>query len=387
MASIYIHFPWCLRLCSYCSFNKYVLPSQSRLGSFVECVSQDLLWELAKTQPQHRRIASIYFGGGTPSLADASLVEKVLEICQTHAGLERDAEITLEVNPTGTSEEKLAGFRAAGVNRISMGIQALHDDDLAFFDRDHTVKDALATLGAAQRLFHNISLDFIWGRPSHAQPSRWEKELEQIEELGAQHLSLYQLTVERGTRLFNDVKMAKVQLPSPDTMADLFELTRRRKKYQQYEVSSFHLDGLPHFKSTHNSGYWSGRDYIGVGPGAHSAYHLPDGSRWRAFRILAPAQWQQQVRSQAHGVRKTRRVSPQQFMQELVMVGIRTVQGVDLRLVASAGKGDVAVDQVLDATKLALLKEKGLVIQEGDWIRTTHAGLALADRIGCELLL
>ncbi|RKO82795.1 hypothetical protein BDK51DRAFT_46259 [Blyttiomyces helicus] len=225
-------------------------------------------WTGTRTR-ERLRVHSVYFGGGTPSLARPETVAAVLETIARCADVGEGIEVSLEGNPTSTETAHLQSFRDVGVNRLSLGIQALTDRDLRFLGRDHSVSDALASAQAAMSVFDRVSLDFIWGRPGQSVRD-WEEELTRACTLGASHLSLYQLTVERGTPLFRAVEKAATVMPDSDTLADMFERTSQIASqcgYEQYEVCSFAKNGDARNRSSHNSSYWLGLDYIGKAVG------------------------------------------------------------------------------------------------------------------------
>ncbi|KAI8898286.1 hypothetical protein BC833DRAFT_590505 [Globomyces pollinis-pini] len=291
LISIYVHYPYCTSKCTYCNFNKYTLPANLNYLRLEKAYLTDLTHDLSELDQTKQTINSIYFGGGTPSLAKPTLVENILKLLFIDLNFKPavDLEVTLEANPTRLEAQSLKDFKAAGVNRLSLGIQSLDNDDLKFFGRDHNVNEALQAITLAQSLFENVSLDFIWGRPGHT-TDQWELELSQILSFGANHLSLYQLTVENGTPLAKLASKSSNRnlFPCEDTLVDMFQLTQeltQRGGYGQYEVSSYAKDGLSSNRSKHNQGYWNGNDYIGIGPGAHGRLFKADNIRYRTYRV------------------------------------------------------------------------------------------------------
>ncbi|KAL4240831.1 hypothetical protein ACF0H5_001619 [Mactra antiquata] len=263
-AVLYYHWPYCARRCSYCNFNKYInkFVDHKRM---TECLVKETrtLIQLSGIE----RIKSIFFGGGTPSLALPDTVHKVIEAVKQSTYFDKSSEVTLEANPTHLETSRLKGFYDAGVNRLSIGVQALCDDDLKLLGRDHCVQDSLRCLSEAKHIYDSkISVDLIFGRPGQTL-EKWYQELNQILEMEVNHVSLYQLTVERGTLLHKWVENGEVILPDNDTMADLYTMaveTMDSCGLSRYEVSNFAKQG---FESIHNQAYWQGLQYIGVGPG------------------------------------------------------------------------------------------------------------------------
>ncbi|KAJ3312070.1 radical S-adenosyl methionine domain-containing protein 1 [Boothiomyces sp. JEL0838] len=319
-----------------------------------DCLIKELKHDLG-----NYKITSVYFGGGTPSLAEPSLVSSTLEYIRNHSN-SSDMEITMEANPTGFEISKLKLFKDAGVNRLSLGIQSLDDRMLKLMNRDHSVKDALKAIDLARSHFDNVSLDFIWGRPGQSLKG-WEEELLQVFKFGANHLSLYQLTVERGTALFKQVKNKEIQPPSDDDLADMFELTRTLAAdngYVQYEVSSFAKDGIKENQSQHNKNYWEGNDYIGVGPGAHGLLHM-ENKRFRTYR-------------------------------EYILTSLRTAKGANLEVFAAIAENNFesylnleSLDQLSEMGYLDIAYSSGTIQS----IRPTYSGMAVADALVQKLLV
>ncbi|KAI8923851.1 hypothetical protein BC831DRAFT_16599 [Entophlyctis helioformis] len=434
-AAVYLHYPWCLAKCTYCAFNKYTPPSSGLpTDRFEQALVSDLVFSLTRPvealqsgmhaaqlpvgQPldagsrpaalPRPLVHSVYFGGGTPSLGRPEMVSSVLDTIRLHADTAPDMEITLEANPTTLETDKLRAFKAAGINRLSLGVQALDDDDaLRFLGRDHSAADANRAIEAGMSVFDRVSLDFIWGRPRQTVGS-WTRELERIAALGVSHLSLYQLTVERGTPLYKAVKESQTAvLPDDDTMADLFLATQEvtgQHGYYQYEVSSFAKrssvgsDAAVQSdagRGRHNQSYWTGSDYIGVGPGAHGRLTSADRSqRYRAFRILEPAAWTEQCETLGHGSRRITPMTTSQVQEELIVLGLRSRSGIHASGFAQYA-GNRSLHSMLEGKldKLAMLQSHGLldVAYDGDGylvsVRPTQRGLGYADRISLELLV
>jgi oxygen-independent coproporphyrinogen-3 oxidase len=335
---------------------------------------QDLEYDIERAD--NKEFATIFFGGGTPSLAPYSFFEKIV------GRLGSAQEVTLEVNPTQITTEKLKMWKNVGINRLSLGVQALDDEVLKFFGRDHNFNDALRAIDLALSEFVNVSCDFIWGRP-HQSVNDWEKELNHITSLGIPHLSLYQLTLERGTRLFSDWQHKHVELPCEDDLANMYQLCRDltyRRGILQYEVSSYCIPG---FESMHNSSYWSGLDYIGIGPGAHGRFTV-NSHRVRTRRLPSPKLWGASVESLGHGIRKETPMSLNEVAHDLIVFGLRTTQGIQYDVFRSI----TGLDPVsfLDMEKVYELVEGDFLQQDGAFLKPTPKGIALMDRILIDIL-
>ncbi|KAJ3322271.1 radical S-adenosyl methionine domain-containing protein 1 [Boothiomyces sp. JEL0866] len=374
--SIYLHYPYCTSKCTYCNFNKYILPNRNNDRRMTNCLINELKHDLVNYD-----VKSIYFGGGTPSLASPYLVADTLEYVTANS-TNAKMEITMEANPTGFEISKLKSFRDAGVNRLSLGVQSLDDQMLKIMNRDHSVKDALKAIDLARSNFDNVSLDFIWGRPGQTL-KQWESELQQIFAFGANHLSLYQLTVERGTALFKQVKSQEIKMNSEDELADMFELTRQMAQengYLQYEVSSFAKDGLEGNQSQHNKSYWEGHDYIGVGPGAHGLLHIGK-ERFRTYRILEPNQWMKHVEEIGHGIARKVPISTKDSEMEYLLTSLRTTKGAFLDTFSLIGNNVIESVNMMDELIELGYIEVSYGLGRIQNIRTTQKGLAVADRL------
>jgi putative oxygen-independent coproporphyrinogen III oxidase len=291
--ALYVHWPFCVTKCPYCDFNSHVRASIDDTA-WRTALLADLAHEAAKLP--NRRLASIFFGGGTPSLMPPATVAAIIEAATTHWPAEPDIEITLEANPSSVEAARFAGFASAGVNRLSLGLQALDDADLKALGRPHNLAQGLAALDIAQRHFARVSFDLIYDRPGMTTQS-WEAELRRALGFGTDHLSLYQLTIEAGTRFAALHAKGQLTLPDSDVSADLFEMTRAMTAaagIPAYEVSNH---ARPGSESRHNITYWTYGDYAGIGPGAH-------GRRFGTAteRLKKPEAWLTAVSEKGHGM-------------------------------------------------------------------------------------
>jgi oxygen-independent coproporphyrinogen-3 oxidase len=320
---VYVHWPFCLKKCPYCDFNSHVRGA----------VDHDLWRRSLLTELDHyanetagRRVTSIFFGGGTPSLMAPSTAEALIDRIAERFDLADDAEITLEANPTSVEAEKFARFRAAGVNRVSLGVQALDDRALAFLGRQHTAKEALAAVDLARKAFPRISFDLITARPGMT-PESWADELARALEEGPEHISIYQLTIEPGTPFHASWRRGELALPEEETQSAIFEATGetlRRRGLHAYEVSNHAVPGA---ESRHNLTYWRYGDYLGVGPGAHGRLTL-DGAKLASRQHSAPEAWLDGVAAHGHATRARDPLDGEQKRQEMTLMGLRLGEGI-----------------------------------------------------------
>ncbi|XP_023684932.2 radical S-adenosyl methionine domain-containing protein 1, mitochondrial [Paramormyrops kingsleyae] len=386
-ASLYVHWPYCLKRCSYCNFNKYISRdvNHAEMRACLQLETEALL-----RVSQVSRITSVFFGGGTPSLAPPSTIAAILETVARRADLPVDAEVTLEINPTPMGLASLEEFRLAGVNRFSIGVQSLHDEALRVLGRDHNSQDALHTIAEAQRLCPGrVSVDVIFGRPGQTVES-WEAELNELLSACDDHVSLYQLTLERGTRLFKQVEAGQLTMPGDDVTAHMYESARRilgKRGFLQYEVSNFARNGAV---SSHNISYWRAGQYLGVGPGAHGRF-IPhqEGAILREARTqtLEPDVWMKEVRCRGHGTRRRIQLGHLALLEEVLAMGLRLVEGVSHRLWKEFSP-DADLQQVFGrSTEVQDLQKRGLLVLDDRGLRCSWGGLALLDSVLPPLLL
>ncbi|MBV6634173.1 MAG: coproporphyrinogen III oxidase [Alphaproteobacteria bacterium] len=352
---IYVHWPFCAKKCPYCDFNSHVR----------EAVDHDRWRRALITELQHfarltpgQTVTSIFFGGGTPSLMAPQTTAAVIDTIAELWPMAEGAEITLEANPTSVEAGKFEGFGAAGVNRVSLGVQALNDTDLQFLGRQHSAAEALNAVALAKRYFARVSFDLIYARPEQSVGS-WETELTQALEVGCDHLSAYQLTIEPGTQFFTLHNRGVFQIPEDELAGDLFEATQAitsAADMPAYEISNH---AAPGEESRHNLTYWRYGDYVGVGPGAHGRLSLADGSRVGTRTHLAPEAWLEQVEDAGHGAKPFEVVAPIDQVTEALMMGLRLVEGLPILRIEELGGGDI--DQLLDVSEVQRLTQAGLI--------------------------
>ncbi|HKG72903.1 MAG TPA: radical SAM family heme chaperone HemW [Aestuariivirgaceae bacterium] len=350
--SVYVHWPFCKAKCPYCDFNSHVRHAGVDALDFTDALICELVSFAGLAAG--RNVRSVFFGGGTPSLMPPTAVARVLEALARAWHLSTDAEITLEANPTSAEAANFQGYRAAGVNRLSVGVQALDDGDLARLGRQHNVAEALAAFRLAARIFPRVSFDLIYARPGQT-GADWRRELGRA--LGEQqgHMSLYQLTIEPGTPYHELHRRGALALPDEDAAEALFDITQELTSAHglaAYEVSNH---ALPGYECRHNLVYWRYGDYIGIGPGAHGRLRLDDGRRLALSTERHPEAWRARVAAHGHGRVEELALAPWDQGLELLLMGLRLEEGIAL------ANFEQLAGQRLDRSVLAGLMEQGLI--------------------------
>lgn len=367
--ALYVHWPFCVSKCPYCDFNSHVRESVDQ-DAWRKAMLADLAYE-ASVLPG-RTVGSIFFGGGTPSLMPPETVATVIEAAEQAWGFTTDVEITLEANPSSVEAARFADLAAAGVNRVSLGLQALDDQALAFLGRAHDVAEGLGALATAQQHFRRVSFDLIYARPDQTLAS-WEAELTRALSFGTEHLSLYQLTIEPGTRFATLFEKGELAAFDPDEAADLYEATRtltRAAGLPAYEVSNHARPGA---ESRHNLTYWRYSDYAGVGPGAH-------GRRGgvATVRHKKPENWMAAMARNGHGMVSEDLLDPRDRGVEALVMGLRLTEGIDLARIPDAPLSQTAVQR---------LSAHGLIVQSGTHLQVTDQGMPVLEAILREIVL
>ncbi|PIE11096.1 MAG: coproporphyrinogen III oxidase [Rhodobacterales bacterium] len=370
---IYLHWPFCAAKCPYCDFNSHVV-AQVDQARWADAFVSEITRAAEEIGP--RVVNTIYFGGGTPSLMAVETVDAILNAIRARFPIANDVEITLEANPNSVEAERFRGYRAAGVNRVSLGVQALNKSDLKRLGRLHSVDEALAAVALARDVFDRVSFDLIYARQDQTLPE-WEAELAQALALEPDHLSLYQLTIEPGTAFGARFDAGKLRgLPDEDLGADMYELTQilcRSARLEAYEVSNYARPGQ---ESRHNLTYWRGGDYLGIGPGAHGRVTLGE-TRYATETPLAPGAWLAQA--EAGCGESLRAPLPDEDQRtELLMMGLRLQEGVDRQAFEELGG-------TVDGPAWEHVKNLGL-LDISDRIALTEAGRPVLNAILRELI-
>ena len=372
---VYVHWPFCKAKCPYCDFNSHVRHQPVDALSFARALATELSWFAGETPG--RTVTSIFFGGGTPSLMPPEAVAHVLDAIAGLWSVSPQAEITMEANPTSIEAKNFRGYRAAGVNRVSVGVQALNDADLKALGRQHSAEEALGAFRLAAKIFPRVSFDLIYARPNQT-IAQWRDELSNALTEQQGHMSLYQLTIEPGTAYFDLHARGSLVTPTDDRAADLYDLTQElteKAGLPAYEISNH---AKPGHESRHNLLYWRYGEYAGAGPGAHS--RLADGENRRALIAEKhPESWRELVATVGNGIIADIAVLPPDQASEYLLMGLRIAEGIDLdRYAALAGRE-------IDSSKIAGMKSLGLIKREGQRLRATADGRKLLNAVIAEL--
>jgi oxygen-independent coproporphyrinogen-3 oxidase len=372
---VYVHWPFCLAKCPYCDFNSHVRHGGIDQGDFVTAYLAEL--KHFATLAPGRVVSSIFFGGGTPSLMAPETVGAILDRIAELWTVAPDAEITLEANPTSVEAGRFAGYRAAGVNRVSLGVQSLDDASLKSLGRKHTSEEALAALAIAKRNFERVSFDLIYARQAQSLAA-WREELTRALTHAQDHLSLYQLTIEDGTPFAALHAAGALTVPENEKAEAFYLLTQELCEaagLPSYEVSNHARPGA---ESRHNLLYWRGHDYAGVGPGAHSRITRNGVKHGIAVR-KSPEAWLDAVAASGHGIEQDEALTPQNSADEYLLMGLRLAEGIDEKRLA-------AIDgRKLDEARLQYLQAKGLLRRTHDRLQATGKGRLVLDRLIVEL--
>jgi oxygen-independent coproporphyrinogen-3 oxidase len=373
--ALYIHWPFCVSKCPYCDFNSHVRETVDQ-ERWKTALLQDLAYEHERAPDG--RIASIFFGGGTPSLMPPDTVAALIEAAENAWGFADRVEITLEANPSSVEASRFGDIGKAGVNRVSLGLQALDDEALRFLGRAHGVDEGLAALATAQSAFRRVSFDLIYGLPGQSEAA-WEAELARALSFGAGHLSLYQLTIEPGTRFAALVAKGALQPADPDEMAALYERTQAMTEaagLPAYEISNH---ARPGEESRHNLAYWRYQPYLGIGPGAHGRRGGCATQRHRK-----PENWLAALARNGHGIAEETEIAPADRVTEALLMGLRLREGVDLAALGAIA--DLAPEEIVNMAVIRRLEQHGLVALEQGRLRATRSGMLLLDGILAEIV-
>jgi oxygen-independent coproporphyrinogen-3 oxidase len=373
--ALYIHWPFCLAKCPYCDFNSHVR-ERVDADAWREALLADMRHEAAVAGGE--ALGSIFFGGGTPSLMPPALVGALLKEAEKLWGFAPEIEITLEANPSSVEADRFRDLAAAGVNRVSLGLQALDDETLRFLGRLHNAAEGLSALETAQATFGRVSFDLIYARPGQT-AEQWERELRTALGFGTGHLSLYQLTIEPGTRFATDVRQGAFAPLADDPAATLFALTRELTEsagLPAYEVSNH---ARPGEESRHNLTYWRYRDYVGIGPGAHGRRR-----EMATLRHRKPENWLGAVAEWGHGLQTERPLGASEQASEALLMGLRLAEGIDLATLSA--RFGIPAGDLIEPAKLALYESLGFAWRRGHRIGVTPQGMPLLDALLGELV-
>ena len=352
---VYVHWPFCTSKCPYCDFNSHVRAAGIDEARFLGAFEREISYLAALTGP--RTVSSIFFGGGTPSLMQPATVGAILDGIAGHWSVSPEAEATLEANPGSVEAGRFAGYRAAGINRVSLGVQSLREADLKSLGRLHTVAEAKAALDIARRTFDRFSFDLIYARPGQTE-AEWRAELGEALALAGSHLSLYQLTIEDGTPFAALNASGKLVPPDPEAAASLFEVTQELTAaagLPAYEISNH---AAPGEECRHNLLYWRYGEYAGVGPGAHGRLII-NGLRHATSTERNPERWLASVEAQGHGLIETSALSAAEQTDEVLLMGLRLEEGLDLERLAAIGGSRPSAKAIDELMALGLVERLG----------------------------
>ncbi len=373
---IYVHWPFCAAKCPYCDFNSHVRHQPVDQPRFVQAFLKEMATMRRLTGS--RSVTSIFMGGGTPSLMAPETVDAILNGIARHWHVPDGIEITMEANPSSVEAERFRGYRAAGVNRVSLGVQALNDRDLKFLGRLHDVADALKAIRLARDIFPRMSFDLIYARPNQTVED-WDRELKQAVSYAVDHLSLYQLTIEEGTPFYGLHKAGKLVVPDGEQSAVLYEATQEiteRENMPAYEVSNHARPGA---ESRHNLTYWRYGDYVGIGPGAHGRL-TTGGAKIATATERKPEAWLERVEAGGHGMIDQELLEREAQADELLLMGLRLKEGVDLARWQTLSGRDP------DPDREQFLIEHGFIERLGNSrLRCTPAGMLILDAVVADL--
>jgi putative oxygen-independent coproporphyrinogen III oxidase len=373
---VYVHWPFCLSKCPYCDFNSHVRHAAIDEDRFAKAFLREI--ETTASRTGGREVTSIFLGGGTPSLMRPQTVAAILDAIAKHWRVAPHAEVTLEANPTSVEATRFAGYRAAGVNRVSLGVQALDDASLKELGRLHSAREALDAVAIARRSFERYSFDLIYARPGQSTEA-WTSELKLAIAEAAEHLSLYQLTIEEGTPFFGLHAAGKLKTPDEALARTLYDVTQEvcdAQGINAYEISNHARPGA---ECRHNLVYWRGQEYAGIGPGAHGRLDI-DGIRHAISTEKRPEAWLMRVETDGHGIVVDDLLNSEERADEFLLMGLRLAEGIDpRRYLALSGRP-------LDPRRIALLREQGAIdVDEGGRLRVTQAGFPVLDAVVADL--
>jgi len=373
---VYVHWPFCLSKCPYCDFNSHVRHGGIDQSRYVAGYLREIETMAARTNG--RTVSTIFFGGGTPSLMQPETVGAILDAIGKHWAVAPDVEVTLEANPTSVEAGRFRGFRAAGVNRVSLGVQALDDAALKELGRLHTAEEALKAVAIARSVFDRYSFDLIYARPGQT-PEAWASELRRAIAEAAEHLSLYQLTIEPDTPFFNLHRSGRIAMPDEDLARDLYDMTQEvceAAGLQAYEISNHARAGA---ECRHNLVYWRGDEYAGIGPGAHGRIEQ-DGRRYATATEKRPESWLMRVEALGHGLVVDDVLTREERADEYLLMGLRLAEGIDPQ------RYEVLSGRPLDERRIANLRAEGAVETTSNGrLRVTQAAFPILDAVVADL--
>lgn len=369
---VYVHWPFCLSKCPYCDFNSHVRHTAIDEERFAHAFAREITTTAERISL--RQVSSIFLGGGTPSMMQPSTIATILDAIARYWQVAPDAEVTLEANPTSVEATRFHGYRAAGVNRVSLGVQALDDASLKALGRLHSAEEALNAVAIAKSTFDHYSFDLIYARPGQT-AAMWEAELRYAIGQAAEHLSLYQLTIEPETPFYSMHKAGKLPTPDEAEARVLYDITQSvcaELGLPAYEISNH---SRPGGECRHNLIYWRGQEYAGIGPGAHGRLDI-DAARYATTTEKHPESWLMRVEATGHGLIANERLTSEEQADEFLLMGLRLAEGFDPQ------RYQLLSGSQLDPSQIALLREEGMIaVNANGRLRLTQEGFPILDAV------
>lgn len=380
--SVYIHWPFCVKKCPYCDFNSHVSKSKIKNDEWEKSFKSEITMEQNLLGP--RKIKSIFFGGGTPSLMPTYLIESILNQLAKKWVFSKNIEITIEANPSSVEVKNFKALKKAGVNRLSIGLQSLNNNSLKFLGRNHSAQDGLNALEIAKQCFKRISFDLIYGLPNQNEKT-WEKELKEAINLAGEHISAYQLTIEKGTPFYASYRDGKFSIPEEEVLLNLYNMTDdllKSANLEKYEVSNYAIKGA---ECVHNLGIWQGREYCGIGPGAHGRIIL--NKQWYATqKFSAPTVWLNKIFEKKTTFYEKTEISNKTRVKEILLTGLRIRKGVNIEKLFD-NLNIQKDDSIINKKECGNLNKLGLIENNNDILRITKKGIPVLNHILNKIIL
>lgn len=371
---LYIHYPFCLSKCPYCDFNSHT-KNNIEEKIFLNAYFKEM--EFFAQKIGKRSIKTIFFGGGTPSLMSPYFLEQIIDKISNLWQIDDVCEITLEANPTSFEAEKFQDFKNIAINRISLGIQSLNDLDLKFLGRNHSAKEALEVIKTTGKIFDNFSFDLIYSLPKQ-KLKNWQDELQKALDFQTKHLSLYQLTIEKGTKFYQQYRDGNFKMPKDALSAKFYEKTYKimsKNNYINYEISNY---AKKNYESLHNLAYWKSKEYLGIGAGAHSRINV-DGVRNSIQMISLPEKWLEKVEKKGAGIQKQDKINKEEYFEEFLLMGLRLKNGLrNADFLFNFGKN---ISDLIEINKLQTLIDQNMLLCDKNQIKITQKGKLLTNSI------
>ena len=380
--SIYIHWPYCLKKCPYCDFNSHVASSQIDIKEWEKSYKNEI--DLEQNMLGKRKVKSIFFGGGTPSLMTPYLVESILKYIEKKWTFSNNIEITLEANPSSVEIENFKSLYVAGINRLSLGFQSLNNNSLNFLGRNHSAEDSLKALEIAKQYFNRISFDLIYGLPGQNEKN-WEKELTEAINISTEHMSAYQLTIEKGTPFYASFRDKKYTLPEEKVLLNLYTITDEllmSARLEKYEISNYAFKGS---ECVHNLDIWKGGEYCGIGPGAHGRIII--NKKWYSTqKFSSPKIWLTKNLSKQTALFENTKITDNERAQEILLTGLRLRKGINIKsLLNELNIKDANV--VIDKKEFKKFNQLGLIEMNKELLKITDKGVPILNHITNKLIL